>query len=141
NEGRAVLHDDKGFVWIETGNGLQRYDGARFITFRHDRNDPKSIPNNLVLQLIKGPDNKIWVLCSNNQVAVLDPDRLEFTQIPAKFTSKNAALATTKLIRDPKGNMFLLAGLVEFLTWTPESGEFNKANNPFSIPPGRLCID
>ncbi|MFN4316317.1 MAG: two-component regulator propeller domain-containing protein [Chitinophagaceae bacterium] len=141
NEGRAVLHDDKGFVWIGTGNGLQRYDGARFITFRHDRNDPKSIPNNLVLQLIKGPDNKIWVLCSNNQVAVLDPDRLEFTQIPTKFTSKNAALATTKLIRDPKGNMFLLAGLVELLTWTPESGEFNKANNPFSIPPGRLCID
>ena len=36
NEGRAVLHDDYGFVWVGTNNGLQRYDGSRFITLRHE---------------------------------------------------------------------------------------------------------
>ena len=40
----SVVQDKQGFIWIATNQGLQRFDGTRFITFRHDDTDSTSIP-------------------------------------------------------------------------------------------------
>lgn len=141
NEGRAVLHDDHGFVWVGTNNGLQRYDGSRFITLRHDRDNPKSLPDNFIQQLLKTPDNKIWVLCGNNDVAILDPRRMEFSQVPVLYQDKKSRLAPHKLVKDPSGNVFLVAASAEYLTWTSETGEFRTSNNLFTLPDDRKCLD
>ena len=36
----AITQDRKGFVWIGTEDGLNRYDGYRFRIFRHRPDDP-----------------------------------------------------------------------------------------------------
>ena len=52
----ASIQDEKGFMWFGTKDGLNRFDGYTFKTYRNDPNDPNSIGNNLVfsLQLSKG---------------------------------------------------------------------------------------
>ncbi len=141
NEARAVLHDDDGFVWVGTNNGLQRYDGSRFITFKHDPENPNSIAANMVHQLLKDNERNIWVLSGDGKVSLLNPRRMVFKQVPVRFRNGNHQLATKKLVRDDKGNVFLIAANLEFITWNKESGEFKPENNPFRIPGERRPLD
>ena len=41
--------DKQGYVWIGTKNGLQRFDGYNFETFRADRNHPDLLRSNDVM--------------------------------------------------------------------------------------------
>ncbi|UJH90802.1 hypothetical protein LZ575_18955 [Antarcticibacterium sp. 1MA-6-2] len=43
-----IYQDDKGYIWIATEDGLDRYDGAKFTIFKQKNKDSTSILNNYV---------------------------------------------------------------------------------------------
>lgn len=51
NSVMKVLQDTDGYLWLGTPNGLYRYDGQRFVTYRHQPNNPNSLVNNSVFEL------------------------------------------------------------------------------------------
>ena len=56
------LHFDRqGFLWITTADGLQRFDGYRFQTFKHDAQDKKSIAENSVSEIYEDADGNLWI--------------------------------------------------------------------------------
>ncbi len=55
----SLAQDHRGFIWIATLNGLYRYDGREFRSFRHDPRDPDSLPNNLITSMILVEDNRL----------------------------------------------------------------------------------
>src|ERR1700730_1837849 len=57
----CILQDSRGFIWIGTADGLNRYDGSKFKIFRNDNKDPESIGNNYVPDLTEDKDGNIWV--------------------------------------------------------------------------------
>ncbi|HWC54548.1 MAG TPA: two-component regulator propeller domain-containing protein, partial [Chitinophagaceae bacterium] len=61
NETFSVVQDPEGFMWIGTNNGLQRFDGLRYETFRTRKDDKTSIPGNIVLQLLFDKKKNLWV--------------------------------------------------------------------------------
>ena len=60
----SILQDNKGFMWIATGNGVQKYDGNTFTTYHHDPYDPQSISSDDARFLLKDRENNIWILSS-----------------------------------------------------------------------------
>lgn len=58
---RAVLQDRQGFIWIGTQDGLNRFDGYSFTTFRHKAEDPNSLSSNNILSLYEDQDGIIWL--------------------------------------------------------------------------------
>ncbi len=40
----SLAQDERGFIWILTPNGMQRYDGSSFVNYPYDINDPAAIP-------------------------------------------------------------------------------------------------
>lgn len=44
NSIRYIYQDSKGFLWLATLNGLSRYDGNSFLTFRPEAGDKVSLP-------------------------------------------------------------------------------------------------
>jgi diguanylate cyclase (GGDEF)-like protein len=56
----ALAQDAVGYMWIATDNGLQRYDGYRFVTYLHDPRDPRSLAQNIVSALAFAPDGTLW---------------------------------------------------------------------------------
>src|SRR5690349_9243107 len=43
NAGLAIFQDSRGYLWVGTQDGLNRYDGYTFEVFKHDTEDPQSI--------------------------------------------------------------------------------------------------
>ncbi|MDL5513947.1 two-component regulator propeller domain-containing protein [Arenibacter sp. M-2] len=56
-----ILQDNKGFLWFGTRDGLNKYDGHSFKTFRHNSMDPYSISNSYIKTLLQDEQGTLWV--------------------------------------------------------------------------------
>ncbi|MGG7663563.1 hybrid sensor histidine kinase/response regulator transcription factor [Dyadobacter sp. BHUBP1] len=61
NQVNCFLKDSRGFVWIGTANGLNRFDGYSFRVFKHDPADSASISDHQVTALFEDPQGYIWI--------------------------------------------------------------------------------
>ena len=61
NAGLAFFQDSRGYLWIGTQDGLNRYDGYTFKIFKHDPDDPDSISHNSILAISEDADGSLWV--------------------------------------------------------------------------------
>lgn len=43
-----IYQDNKGYIWIATEDGLDRYYGAKFSIYKQDKEDSTSVLNNYV---------------------------------------------------------------------------------------------
>ena len=74
----ALARDRDGYLWVATWDGLARYDGVGFRTWRHDPDDPASLPGNIVQALHIDAQDRIWVATENGGVSMLGADRADF---------------------------------------------------------------
>ncbi|MDO3640666.1 two-component regulator propeller domain-containing protein [Mucilaginibacter sp. L3T2-6] len=58
---KSIIKDHLGFMWFSTDDGLNRYDGYNFITFKHDAKDPNSLPANDVTDLFEDKQGNLWI--------------------------------------------------------------------------------
>lgn len=75
-----VIQDQKGFLWIATANGLNRYDGVDMKIFRSIENDVTSISGNNIRCLLEDSKGDIWVGTLNNGLNRYDLNTGKFTQ-------------------------------------------------------------
>ncbi len=61
----CLLIDRRGFLWVGTHDGLNRYDGYQFTTFKHDPGTEGSISNNNISSLCLDKDGNLWVGTEN----------------------------------------------------------------------------
>ncbi|MEL7169355.1 MAG: two-component regulator propeller domain-containing protein, partial [Bacteroidota bacterium] len=57
----ALLQDQRGFVWVGTKDGLNRFDGYAFVVHQHDPFDPATLSSSHVTALLEGDDGHLWV--------------------------------------------------------------------------------
>ena len=57
----CIMQDSRGFIWIGTRYGLNRYDGHQFKTFYSDPSDSNSLSNNYVRCITEDAKGNIWV--------------------------------------------------------------------------------
>ncbi|HQJ46663.1 MAG TPA: two-component regulator propeller domain-containing protein, partial [Ignavibacteriaceae bacterium] len=57
----CIIQDKKGFLWIGTESGLNRYDGYEFKIFKYNQNDKNSLPNNSIWSLYEDKKGNIWI--------------------------------------------------------------------------------
>lgn len=60
NSVTSIFQDNKGFIWIGTFDGLNRFDGYDFRFFRNQPGDDKGLIHNRIVS-VSGLDNEIWV--------------------------------------------------------------------------------
>ena len=74
----ALARDREGYLWVATHDGLARYDGVGFKVWRHDPEDPASLPGNIVQVLHIDARDRIWVATENGGLSMMGADRKGF---------------------------------------------------------------
>jgi len=142
NNGLAAYHttsiaqDDQGFIWIGTINGLQRFDGNRFLTFKHSAADKRSILENNIVQLHHDKQKRLWVLFGNGKIGIFDTRRFIFREVQMDLVDRNSLKGERKLIEDSDGNLAYVFHLREVATYNPQLNEFSHRHNIVRVPNG-----
>ena len=79
NTGRAIFQDSRGFLWIGTQDGLNRYDGYTFTVFKHEAEDPASISSSNILAIEEDEAGLLWIGTSDG-LNRFDPATETFTR-------------------------------------------------------------
>ncbi|MCP4217228.1 MAG: response regulator [bacterium] len=69
----SICQDARGFMWIGTGDGLNRFDGYTFKIFNHDSHDPASISNNSAGNILIDRSGGMWVCTWGGGLNRFDP--------------------------------------------------------------------
>ena len=69
----AFLQDQTGYFWIATQSGLHRYDGYHYQLFKHDVDDPGSLPDSFVTALAQDKRGLLWLGGNTHGLAAMDP--------------------------------------------------------------------
>lgn len=77
----SFLKDSRGFVWVGTSSGLNRFDGYSVRVFRNDLRDTSTISNNFINSMFEDPDGRIWVYSTTGSmdINIFDPETERFT--------------------------------------------------------------
>ncbi|MBP7866129.1 MAG: PAS domain S-box protein [Acidobacteria bacterium] len=70
----CIIQDRKGFMWFATEGGLNRYDGYRFVNYRHRPADPGSLADNAVHALLEDRRGNLWAAAGTRGLDRLDPE-------------------------------------------------------------------
>ncbi len=71
--GSAIMQDSNGFMWFGTQDGLNKYDGLVFTTYRNNPDDAATIANNNIGALQEAADGTIWVGLEGGELDRFDP--------------------------------------------------------------------
>ncbi len=66
----TLFQDSRGYIWIGTSDGLNRYDGYGFDVFRHHPLADSTIVGNYIQAITETPDGNIWIGTRNSGIAI-----------------------------------------------------------------------
>jgi signal transduction histidine kinase/CheY-like chemotaxis protein/ligand-binding sensor domain-containing protein len=116
----AILKDHKGFMWFATDEGINKYDGYTFSTYRHDPSIATTISNNYVYDIIEDENNTMWV-ATGSGLDKFDRSKDIFT----RFSPSTATLSVRDILLDKKKIIWL--GTTDGLY------RFDKSNGNFKL--------
>ncbi len=128
NNVRAICKDETGFMWFATREGLCRFDGRHFKTYKNDPADPGSLFDNQVEDVVayKG---KIWAATPMG-ISILDPKTERFSHFQfdsftvVRTPKREVGMLVTKLYIDPRGNLWCGTQSNGFCRYLPEQDSF-----------------
>ncbi len=125
----CMLQDNRGFMWFGTQDGLNRYDGYRFKTYRHDPDNTSSLPGNYIMTIFSSPryPDILWIgtddeLCTYRfetetfRSARNDPDFLPFL----------SGTGVTFILESPNGELWFATGGEGLFHYLPDSGKWTR---------------
>jgi two-component system sensor histidine kinase ChiS len=80
----CLLQDSKGFLWIGTQDGLNKYDGYTFKVFKRDPDDANSLSHNWVTAIYEDESGMIWIGTNGGGLNRFDPRREGFFRYPVR---------------------------------------------------------
>ncbi|HLZ17514.1 MAG TPA: two-component regulator propeller domain-containing protein, partial [Cyclobacteriaceae bacterium] len=78
---RCILHDSKGFLWVGTEDGLNRFDGYGFKVYRKTEGDTIGLLKNSINALFEDSHGRMWVATRGGGVHYYDRKLDRFIRI------------------------------------------------------------
>ncbi len=89
NHVTCFFKDRKGFIWIGTAAGLNRYDGYKLKVFKYDPADTLSVSDDYIVQIFEGPEGKLWIESREGRFDIYNIDKGRFEHQGYTFLNKH----------------------------------------------------
>jgi signal transduction histidine kinase/ligand-binding sensor domain-containing protein/DNA-binding response OmpR family regulator len=124
NEVLSFLKDKRGFLWIGTVSGLNRYDGYSMKVFQHDSRDTTSLIHNSIQDLFEIPDGRLGILTGEG-LTLYDPQTEKFQKDLSSFykTYNIPPGELLNIVKDGEGNFWFIHTSAGLLKYTSSTGE------------------
>ena len=104
----SIFQDNRGFIWIGTRDGLDRYDGNEMISFRNNPGDSTSISDNFIRCICEDREHTLWIGTSDglNRFNPVTKTfrRYKFQSVGPRNLGQNAV---TALYADKQGQLWV----------------------------------
>ena len=141
----AICQDNRGFMWIGTRDGLNRYDGHTIIVFRNDPSDSTSLTDSYTRCIYEDRNHELWVGTVNG-LNLYDPAHGTFKRWKHR-EGDSATLShniITAMLEDHKGRFWVATyggGLNLLDRATGRCRSFHMGGGPGSLRDDRiLCL-
>lgn len=104
-----IVQDDKGFIWMATQDGINRFDGYSFLVFRPEPGNPNSVSGHTITKLLNAKDGALWVATQGEGINRLTPHTHHFerfTHDPARPDSLSSDLVRA-VVEDRDGTIWV----------------------------------
>lgn len=105
SEVKCIYQDEKGFIWIGTPSGLNRYDGYEIITYKQDLTLAGINSNNDIEKIQEAVDGKLWIR-TRMGYTVYDPAREAFEGNIESLLEQYAGVSTVEYVYIDLGKNF-----------------------------------
>ena len=113
NTVKCITQDSLGFIWMGTFNGLCRFDGINFVTYKHNPEDEHSIANNHI-EAILAAGADLWIGTENglNRYS-FEEDKFDVCYVQMESGEEKRMTSAIRSIIHCAGKVFVLTGLNE----------------------------
>lgn len=108
NSVRDILQDSRGYLWLATLNGLDRYDGKGFKNYGSIPGDDTSFKNSRIQNIIEDAKGFIWCLTLDGRVSRVDPTTNQVLDIYPHFIDEPLSITDFNLMSS--GALWLWGG-------------------------------
>ena len=107
NSVNTIYKDRDGFMWLGTTTGLNRYDGYTFKVYQHAEDEPGSLPDNYITDIVEMPDGRFWINTARGYV-LFDKERDCFiTDVTGFMKTLESWGVPEQVFVDREGNTWL----------------------------------
>ncbi|PKD15922.1 hypothetical protein APR41_11315 [Salegentibacter salinarum] len=129
-----IFQDNKGYIWIATEDGLDRYDGAKFSIYKQDREDSTSILNNYVKSIFQDSQGVLYFGFFNG-LQYFDHATEEFHEIPLLTEDETPYPAhVTSMLERENGEILIGTSGQGILKLTRKNGKPIARKFPEMVP-------
>ena len=108
NSVTAIVKDTRGFLWIGTTEGLNRFDGDHFTAFFSDPDNRSTLSGNTIFDILQYQPNRL-LIATDNGLSVLNTitARFENEKIDLPALKKGSAIYVRSLFKDDQGLIYV----------------------------------
>lgn len=104
-----ILQDQKGFMWFSTWNGLCKFDGYNFYTYKIQQGDAYHMRSNRIDSICEDKYGYIWTIPYDREPHRFDPRTETFMGLRSLEAYKDFTFATRKIVPTKSGQVWLLS--------------------------------
>ena len=123
NTVRAILEDEKGFIWAGTLDGLNRYDGYQLVSYKPQPGNIHSLADHRVKDIFRDSRGYLWIKTYKNEFSCYDPVTDSFKPYAGR-TTQNRPLLYRNISETSSGEVWLWGDGDNCLRIVPDGESF-----------------
>ena len=129
---KTIYQDIKGYIWVGTDAGLNRYNGYEFKQYKHDEYNKNSISHNYIIDITEDKNGHIWVSTISGLTRI-DTDKDEIKNYYSEKDNGNLLDSNRWRLLTTKEGKLIVFGINGVNLYDEEKDTFNsialKENN------------
>lgn len=129
---KTIYQDSRGYIWVGTDAGLNKYNGYEFKQYKHDEYNKNSISDNYIIDIAEDKNGRIWISTINGLTRI-DTDKDEIKNYYSEKDNGNLLNSNRWRLLTTKEGKLIVFGINGVNLYDEEKDTFNsialKENN------------